>query len=191
MNDLTKIAADIVESQINLLTEVRIIEVVDEPTMKHAQGLLGTVRELRKSIEDFCNPAVQAAHEAHQAANAQKKALLAPTAAAETILRDKLKAFAAQEEKKRREQEAAIRKAQEAAAPAGELDLAPPTVKVDSVIDQGGFRTRWGFEVIDEALIPREYLIVDMAAIGAVVRAQKDKTAIPGVRVYSEKIPVA
>lgn len=52
-----------------------------------------------------------------------------------------------------------------------------------------GIATRevWRFEVTDPALVPREYLVVDEAKIGKVVRALKGDTAIAGVRVYSER----
>lgn len=47
-------------------------------------------------------------------------------------------------------------------------------------------RTNWKFEITDASLVPREYLIVDEKAVGAMVRARKGDTKIPGVRVYSE-----
>jgi len=44
----------------------------------------------------------------------------------------------------------------------------------------------WKFKITNEALIPREYLMVDEKKLGAVVRAMKDKTSIPGVAAYPE-----
>ena len=44
-------------------------------------------------------------------------------------------------------------------------------------------RNRYDFEIVDPNLIPREYLLVDTTAIGKVVRALKDKTNIPGIKV--------
>lgn len=44
----------------------------------------------------------------------------------------------------------------------------------------------WKFKIDDESRIPREYLMVDEKKLGAVVRAMKDKTRIPGVSVYPE-----
>ena len=48
-------------------------------------------------------------------------------------------------------------------------------------------REDWKFSIVDAALIPREYLIPDEKKIGRIVRAMKDATNIPGVRVYAEK----
>lgn len=49
-------------------------------------------------------------------------------------------------------------------------------------------RQNWKFTITDAALIPREYLTVDEKKIGAVVRAMKDQTKIPGVQAYPEDI---
>ena len=46
-------------------------------------------------------------------------------------------------------------------------------------------RTFWKYEIVDEAVIPREFLCVDDKALGAYVRQEKDSASIPGVRVYS------
>jgi hypothetical protein len=59
-----------------------------------------------------------------------------------------------------------------------------PSVKLEKPKMQGtSVRNRYDFDIVDPNLIPREYLIVDTAAIGKVVRALKEKTNIPGIRV--------
>lgn len=52
-------------------------------------------------------------------------------------------------------------------------------------------RETWKFEVLNEDLVPREYLSVDESKIRRVVQALKAGTRIPGVRVYPEKSPAA
>jgi hypothetical protein len=51
-----------------------------------------------------------------------------------------------------------------------------------------GLRTTitWKFRIINERLIPREYLIPDQQKIGAYGREHKKDAAIPGVEFYSE-----
>ena len=44
----------------------------------------------------------------------------------------------------------------------------------------------WKYEIVDEKLIPREYLIPDTVKIGKMVRAGGDTLQIPGVRIYAE-----
>ena len=48
-------------------------------------------------------------------------------------------------------------------------------------------RTDWKHEVVDAASLPREFLMPDHTAIGAIVRARKGETNIPGVRVWAER----
>jgi len=52
------------------------------------------------------------------------------------------------------------------------------------------FTTTWKWEVTDIAQVPRQHMKLDESATGAVVRALKDKTAIPGVLVYREQVTV-
>ena len=46
-------------------------------------------------------------------------------------------------------------------------------------------RERWFFEVTDESLVPREYLMVDERLIRAEVNAKEARAQIPGVRIWS------
>lgn len=43
----------------------------------------------------------------------------------------------------------------------------------------------WKFDVIDESLLPREYLCPDVKKIGAVVKAMGEAADIPGIRVFN------
>jgi hypothetical protein len=69
-------------------------------------------------------------------------------------------------------------------------DVAPVVVPIYAppIQKQKGESTRknWKFEIVDEKLIPREYLMVNETSIRGVVSALKGATNIPGVRVYSE-----
>lgn len=102
------------------------------------------------------------------------------------------------DEAARREQEKLQDRAAKAAAAgkvekAAELETRAATVvapvinreppKVAGVSD----RLNWKFEVTDPAALPREYTMPDEKKIGAIVRAMKGDTNIPGVRVWSEK----
>jgi hypothetical protein len=68
-----------------------------------------------------------------------------------------------------------------APAPVEPISLVPATPKVEGL----SFSTTWKWEVTDISQVPREYMKLDESAIGGVVRAMKDKTSIPGIRVYS------
>lgn len=52
------------------------------------------------------------------------------------------------------------------------------------------YRVNWKYRIIDKSLIPSKYWKLDETRIGVDVRADKERTNIPGIEVYSEKIPV-
>lgn len=67
--------------------------------------------------------------------------------------------------------------------------VATPKVEEKPVIEKGfagaSARKAWKFEIEKAADVPREFLCPDEKAIGEYVRKNKDKAAIPGVRIYS------
>lgn len=67
------------------------------------------------------------------------------------------------------------------------VPVEPPTPKVEGV----SYREVWEFEIVNEALIPREYLVPDLKRIGGVIRAMKGSAQIPGVRAYSRRVVAA
>lgn len=101
-----------------------------------------------------------------------------------------LEAIAAEEEAKRNgatKEEAA----QEATAIMEEHVYVAPVVIPKAVPKmQGGpvYRTVWKARIVNERLIPREYLTVDMVKINGVVRALKAQTNVPGVEPYEERV---
>jgi len=101
-----------------------------------------------------------------------------------------LDAIAAEEEAKRNgatKEEAA----QESAAIMEEPIFVAPVVIPKAVPKmQGGpvYRTVTKFRIVNEAIIPRQYLVPDMVKIGGVVRALKNQANIPGIEVYEERV---
>ena len=68
------------------------------------------------------------------------------------------------------------------------LSQALPPVEIEKPVKIAGTRVveYWKYKIEDETKIPREYLIPDTKKIGQIVRAMKEKTDIPGVKVWSE-----
>lgn len=64
-------------------------------------------------------------------------------------------------------------------APQATVQSVAPVVKGIATV------TTWAFEVVDAALVPDQYKLIDTAAIGKVVRALGSRASIPGVRVFS------
>lgn len=67
---------------------------------------------------------------------------------------------------------------------AGPVFIQPQYQKVSGI----SMREVWKFEITNEAMLPREYLMPDLKKIGDVARAGKGVIPIPGVRIYAEQV---
>jgi hypothetical protein len=64
---------------------------------------------------------------------------------------------------------------------------APPIFTRPYVAPEGAStRTNWKFTIVNESLIPREFMTPDLTKIGAHVRTHKDKTNVPGIQPYPD-----
>lgn len=189
-----------------------LITVVDAEQYTEACEFIRAISRTRKEVEETFGPIKKKAHETWKESVAQEKKYLDPLEKAEKVVKGKIGIYLDAEEKKRLELEAAerekARKEQDERAllEAAELERqgntaaaeqvvqeavsapAPVVVIPKTVAKQEGISARktWHFRVADASLVPREYLVVDEAKIGAVVRALKDVAKIPGVEIYSE-----
>jgi hypothetical protein len=93
---------------------------------------------------------------------------------------------AAVEKAKADAEQARIR--EEAARKHAELEAAapPPVARVETK----GISTRedWDFEVVDENLVPREFLAIDESKLRRYAKAMKVDAIVPGVRFFSKTI---
>ena len=116
----------------------------------------------------------------------------------EELLRKAEEARRVEEEKRRLEGEEVARKAREELerkaleeAVAKEAQIAPPPPVPEKPKTEGlTLRENWTFEIVDESLIPKEYLVPDLVKIRRTVQVMKDKTVIPGIRVFNNPIVV-
>lgn len=67
------------------------------------------------------------------------------------------------------------------------LEHAPLVTAIAKPMAAGtSVRRNWKYEITDESALPRTYLVPNEQLIGAAVRSLKDKTNIPGIRVYED-----
>lgn len=197
-----------------VVSQARQLTVHTSEDYEMACTFLQLVATRKKLVEETFDPIVTKAHAAHKEAVAQRKRFMDPLLEAEVAVKVKVSTWRNEEERKRQEEESRLREAakkeaderalEEAARleAAGEKELAnmvveaaaaapAPVVVLDTTVPKQegiAMRKNWKFRITNEALIPREYLSPDPVKIGAVVRAQKDMTRIPGVEVYSEDV---
>jgi hypothetical protein len=67
-----------------------------------------------------------------------------------------------------------------------EIIVVPQAPVVVAAVAGAQIRENWTFEITDESLLPREYLVPDMTKIRGVVKAMKGQTKIPGVRAFDQ-----
>jgi len=170
------------------------------------------IRAFRQKAEQWRNAVeetVKAAHAAWKAAVSHRDSILKPLEKLEAVVKDAVKRYDEEQERKRKEEEAAIqgklneeresilrkleiaKRADTRAALAAKLEtLDAIEVSVPSRVEktEGEYTVEvWKWEVVDAAAIPREYLVPDEKRIAGVVRVMKGETRIPGVKVWSEK----
>lgn len=174
-----------------------------------AGELLLVIKEIRKKIEATFKPIKQKMDAAKKEVLDQERAADAPLVAAENIIKPRIAAWNAEQERIRREEEARLReqarkeeeerRLQEAilAEQSGETEVADeimsapvqaaPVVVPKSVPKVAGVNIvkRWEFRIVDPKLVPRQYLSVDEQKIRSVVNALKDQASIPGVEIYA------
>lgn len=127
------------------------------------------------------------------------KQLSDPVDYADTTLRNKIKVYKADVERKRfevaeiarKEKELAERKAKFNGTPVEVVETTPvPAPVPDHATTEFGTSSGmvvWKYEIVDPSLIPRHYMKIDDVAIGKAVRSSKGSTVIPGVRIFSEE----
>lgn len=200
---------EITERALTVPDQARIIEVKSNEDYVKAGEILLVIKDLRKQIDETFDPIIKKAHEAHKEAVAQKKKVDAPLVEAENIIKPRIAAWNAEQERIRREEEARLReiarkeeeerRIQEAilAEQSGQQEEAEaiisapvqsPAVVIPKTVPKVAgitMQKQWKFRVTDPAKVPRQYLMVDEQKIGAIVRAMKDQANIPGVEIYA------
>jgi len=157
------------EKALALPDQARSITITDDETLRQANELLRTVKELRKEIAATFKPIKQQLDKAKKEVLAQERKADEPLKEAEQIIKPQIAAYVREQEEKRKQQ----------------ISEAPETVPVEAPkLDGTSIRKVWKFEVTDFSALPDEFKKVDEAKLGAVVRALKDQCKIPGIRVF-------
>lgn len=178
--------------------EGRVITTIEQA--KAATDDLSVISKLRKLMDDK-RKALLAPLEAQKVEIRETyNFLMAPVLAADKITRDKMLDFDKEQERIRLEQEEINRKRLEAAEaemrlkgeltePVNLIEVAPEAPKsISTDMGAAGRTDHWKYEVIDFALLPDEYKVVDTAMLNSIAKKHHDQKQIPGVRFYNEPI---
>lgn len=195
-SDSTAIALHTEALGLQHYAEHRVIQSIED--MAHATDDLALIGKLKKAIEGKRKEYVDPINAYLRKVNDAFKGLMAPLDQADTLTRKKVMDYRREEQRKVAEiaeinrlrldaarREAALRNV----APVETADLAPiPIAPLSSRVHAEtatlGTSVVWKWELVDVCKVPAEYLIVDAAKVGKVVRAGVRE--IPGIRIYSE-----
>lgn len=193
---------DIAVTVESILAQMNSLELSTPDQSVEAQEFIkrikATKREVTAILEEKYSKDIaryKKARSAYDAYTDEKKRLFSKLDSAENILKGKLAAIERERREQMRKAEAAAREAAKAAAEKRDGEelfeepvSAPPTPQPHPKVDGVSTRSHWTFQIEDESLIPREYLVVDIQKIGQVVRALKENANIPGVKVIEDVI---
>jgi len=169
------------------------------------------IKAMLRQVDGAFDPVIKGNHAAWKAALGQKAKYAEPLESALKSLDNKGRAFRAEQERLRREEEEKARalaqkeadrlarlaeraaeqgrveKAEEYQAKAAAAALIQPVIARE-VPKIAGIKTRtvWKYRIVDAAQIPREYMIPNEVMLGNVARSTKGAVKVAGVEFYSE-----
>ena len=182
------------------------VTVTDQKSLTAAEGMLVTVKDFIKGVNDLFDPSIKKAHDTHKSILAIKKEIVDPLLDAEKFLKTGVRNYLMEEERKRRaaeeqrkfEQEALLAKLEkerekEDTKAADETfekieEIHEESLKVEEAPQMTGItkKTLIRWRVSDLDLVPRDLLTVDKPRVDEIVKRMKLNTAIPGITVYED-----
>lgn len=158
------------------------IKVRDDETYQTAGVILTEIKTQQKDLTAEKKKVTGPLKEISKTIDGWFKGPLAALKAAEAHLKGEMQAFDRKKEEERRK---AIREAAKAAK-SGDSEAATDALRKAGTLSRQkveGVSSRVAYEIqiVDESLIPREYLKVDEAAIKKAARESRGKEKIPGV----------
>lgn len=186
------------------LKEANALEIIDEDDYQYAAALLMQEKTVYKYIDNFYKPTKDAMNKAKAELMKNIKAHTDPLDRAETVIKRKMGAWHAEQERiraeARRKIEADLRKQEEErrlneAVETGdesvlEEPIILPTPQIQEVPKVQGisFTEIVKFKIVDPSKVPfPDYWKVDEEKIGKVARATKGEIKIEGVEIWKEK----
>jgi hypothetical protein len=191
-----------------LVQRAQAFEITDRHSFQTAAGFLRALKAKQHDLEEMRLSVTRPLIEAQRKVNEWFKDPIGLLERAESTVKRAMGTFERKErERIEQEERAAIaranaeqeelqRRSTAAAAKGNERRAAELAARAASVVPAApelaplkakgiSFGELWGYDVMDELLIPREYLMIDHAKIRAVVKAMKGATKIPGIAVRS------
>lgn len=210
--DIVSVRVREAEKETNLiLSEAKDLQIATQVEYQEATGFLQRIKGKYKEIEDARKAITQPMDEAKKRVMELFRKPLTVLSSAETYLKNQMVTYHDEQEKKRREEEATAEaerikeeaklekkiekaidkgdegRAEELQAEKDNIVTPPTTVEVPQA-EGIAFKEKWEVEVVNESLVPRQYLMPNLPMLNKTVQAQKGKIPIPGTRFKMRKI---
>lgn len=166
----------------NILDAVEFISITNDNELEEANSILRKIHTLKKAAKAHFDGLKKPFNEAMANLRAKEKEFVGPMEDGEKAIKKLISDYNIKVEEKLKEQQKQLEEMNKQLSENG-IAIITNTVGTARPKTDTYMRTRYDFDIVDVNLIPREYLVVDTVAIGKVVRAMKDKTNIPGIKV--------
>lgn len=155
------------------------LSVVDNYTFSVANDILVSIKEAIKQVKGYWEVPKKTAKKAYDEIRDKEKEMLDKLLEAEKALKGQLGNYVLLQEQERE-------RLQEQAKEEYGIDIA---LKIDiPEHEKTTFIKDYDIEIIDGALVPNEYKVIDTSLIKRVVKDTKGKIVIPGVKIIEKKI---
>ena len=167
-----------------IIEAMRSLSIKDNDDYQEASRFLVRVKTTQKQVDEYFARDIERAKVAYEGVKGEKQKLVLPLQKAERAVKQVISEYMLKARQEAERQ--AVRDAKKAAKDDSFVVVAPadPVIKAEGVTGVD----HWGFEVTDESLIPREYLVPDLKKIGGVVRAMKGQVQIPGIKITHDVV---
>lgn len=179
------------------------IIVNSQATLDRANEFMKEAKTYIKAIDELMDPAIKKGKAAVAENVSIKKRLQGPAKEAEGIIKPVItKYLAEQDDLRQKEKEKLAQAIEEKFEKAREIEKLGDKEKAEEIrktetavaptlpapIKAAGtyLAKYWTWEIEDPTKIPRKFFILDQLTINKIVRLEKDKTNIPGIRVFQK-----
>jgi hypothetical protein len=189
----------------NLVKEMEEKNIENDSDYQYMAEWIKRNKKTQKIVKDHFEDDKKRTYAEYKQVLADIKLYLDPLENTEKIGKNKMSKYFNDQEKKRIEEERRLQAIEDKKVEEEKLKEAinkndekildepiiSPTIKVENKIKTEGisYVTTYGFEIVDASKVPDRFKIIDEKMIGQVVRANKGKVSIPGVKVIEKKMP--
>lgn len=212
MTSTVETPTDLVQQSQDHVVWAKSLAITNPFEFEEAGNRLKEIKAMAKQMVDFFTPMKRQADAAKKSILDREKESLGPLQTAEAICKSAMIRFQQEENRKaeqlrqetqakidedhRKQREALEKRAAAAKKPETQQRLAEqaasivaPVVAVPAEVPKMAgvsIRKVWRAKVIDETIVPREFLMVNEKQLAQYATAMKEKATVPGVQFYTE-----